>query len=142
MSWWLAMVVVKKTVVQYLNLVYPMLNLCTSTTSNSLCFHSTTTIVLPCPPLCVTSSVPSISIGASSFQMTLHFHFLQVEWTNYIHTIMVLVHRIFGSILAQVFYVHSTGFLGFWFPSFQKLENKGWKPAEMQKLFCPFTGMY
>jgi len=34
--------------------------------------------------------------------------------------------------------VHSTGFLGFQFPSFQKLGNQ-WKPVENQKLFCPFT---
>ena len=34
--------------------------------------------------------------------------------------------------------VHSTGFLGFWFPSFRKLENQ-WKPVETWKLFCLFT---
>jgi len=34
--------------------------------------------------------------------------------------------------------VHSAGFLGFWFPSFQKLENQ-WKPVETRKLFCRFT---
>jgi len=34
--------------------------------------------------------------------------------------------------------VHSTGFLGFRFPSFQILENQ-WKPVETWKLFCLFT---